>query len=197
MLSLSSSLCVLAVSSRWHPLCSTLCAQQYVLYRLACCLAFRSWLQIEQHKLEHIDSSWFEALAAAKESGTTDVVYKLEALIGVVLPQIGTNGAMSLPPAAAASSPADAGAVAAITQNFKPDMALKQELHDIKIKKRQRLANLTLPIPTPADTANAAAAGLIASSSVSYNTGSYGTRQFGIPDPTCGAVPEGYVASGR
>jgi hypothetical protein len=157
----------------------------------------RSWLQIEQHKLEHIDSSWFDALAAAKESGTTDVVYKLEALVGVELPQIGANGAMSLPPAAAASTSAasgSAGAVAAITQNFKPDLALKQELHDIKIKKRQRLANLTLPVPTPADAANAAAAGLIASSSVSYNTGSYGTRQFGIPDPTCGAVPEGYVA---
>lgn len=131
---------------------------------------------------------------AAKESGSTDVVYKLEALIGVVLPHVGANGPMSLAPATAAGSSANAGAVAAITQNFKPDMALKQELHDIKIKKRQRLANLTLPVPTPADAANAAATGLIASNSVSYNTGSYGTRQFGIPDPTCGAVPEGYVA---
>lgn len=153
------------------------------------------WLQIEQHKLEHIDSSWFDALAAAKESGATDVVYKLEALIGVLLPKMGANGAISLPAAAAVNAAsADTGAVAAITQYFKPDLALKQELHDIKIKKRQRLANLTLPVPTPTEAANAAAAGLIETSKVSYNTGAYGTRQFGIPDPTCGAVPEGYVA---
>lgn len=171
-------------------MCSCLCA--HAPLRVPC-----RWLQIEQHKLEHIDSSWFDALAAAKESGATDVVYKLEALIGVVLPKVGANGAISLPAAAAvnaASSSMDAGAVAAVTQYFKPDLALKQELHDIKIKKRQRLANLTLPVPTPTEAANAAAVGLIESSKVSCNTGAYGTRQFGIPDPTCGAVPEGFVA---
>lgn len=164
------------------------------------------WLQIEQHKLEHIDSSWSDALAAAKEACATDVVYKLEALIGVVLPQAGSSSsgaAVSTPaPAAAAAAAAAAarntagqvGMVAAITQNFRPDLALKQELHDIKLKKRARLANLTLPVPSPADAANAAAAGVVPSSSVSFSTGAYGTRQFGLPDPTCGGVPQGYVA---
>lgn len=161
------------------------------------------WLQIEQHKLEHIDSSWSDALAAAKEACATDVVYKLEALIGVVLPQASSSGAaVSTPaPAAAAAAAANAarsaagvGMVAAITQNFRPDLALKQELHDIKLKKRARLANLTLPVPSPADAAKAAAAGVVPSSSVSYSTGAYGTRQFGLPDPTCEGVPQGYVA---
>jgi hypothetical protein len=65
----------------------------------------------------------------------------------------------------------------------------------VQVKKRQRLANLQLPVPTPADTLKAVAAGVVpSSSSSSFNTGAYGTRQFGIPDPTCGAVPEGCVA---
>jgi hypothetical protein len=171
------------------------------------CLLLCRWLQIEQHKLEHIDSSWSDALAAAKEACATDVVYKLEALIGVVLPQAGGNssssgsGAVSAPVPAAAAAAANAargaagvGMVASITQNFRPDLALKQELHDIKLKKRARLANLTLPVPSPADAAKAAAAGVVPSSSVSFSTGAYGTRQFGLPDPTCGGVPQGYVA---
>lgn len=166
-------------------------------YLLAC-----RWLAIEQHKLAKIDTSWADALAAAKEAGAADVVYKLEALIGVKLPHLGAAGGLAPAAAAAAvaagsnSAAADLGAVAAITQNFCPDLALKQELHDIKVKKRQRLANLQLPVPTPSDTARAVAAGVVpsSSSSGSINTGAYGTRQFGIPDPTCGAVPEGCVA---
>lgn len=165
------------------------------------------WLQIEQQKLEHIDSSWSDALAAAKEACATDVVYKLEALIGVVLPQAGSSSgggaAISTAAAAAAAAAANAarsastgavGMVAAITQNFRPDLALKQELHDIKLKKRAQLANLTLPVPSPADAAKAATAGVVPSSSVSFSTGAYSTRQFGLPDPTCGGVPQGYVA---
>jgi hypothetical protein len=54
-----------------------------------------------------------------------------------VLPTLGVTGA-ALPAAAAAASSSDSGsselgAVAAITQNFRPDLALKQELHDIKV----------------------------------------------------------------
>lgn len=149
------------------------------------------WLKIEQHKLQGIDSSWAEALAAAKESGALDVQYKLEALIGVQLPQSPPN-----PLAAASAAGAGMGDVASVTQNFKPDLALKQELHDIKVKKRQRLVNLTLPVPTPREAAAAVAAGVVPSSSSSsaLNTTANGTRQFGLPDPTCGAVPEGWVA---
>jgi hypothetical protein len=154
------------------------------------------WLKIEQHKLQNIDASWSAALAAAKEGGAVDVVYKLEALIGVKLPQaagpIAIASASALAAAAGVTAPTDA--VAAVTRNFQPDLALKQELHDIKTRKRQRLSNLTLPVPTPADTLNAVAAGVVESSSCTFNTGAFGTRQFGLPDPTCGAVPEGYVA---
>jgi hypothetical protein len=54
-----------------------------------------------------------------------------------VLPTLGVTGA-ALPAAAAAASSSDSGsselgAVAAITQNCRPDLALKQELHDIKV----------------------------------------------------------------
>lgn len=157
-----------------------------------------SWLKIEQHKLNHLDSSWADALAAAKESGAVDVQYKLEALIGVQLPQHHNQAAQQHAPAAAAVAGrgGSADALGTITQSFKPDLQLKQELHDIKVKRRQRLANLTIPVPSPKEAAAAAEAGVVVPSSISraVNTTANGTRQFGLPDPTCGAVPEGCVA---
>jgi hypothetical protein len=118
-------------------------------YMYACC----RWLKIEQHKLQKIDTSWADALAAAKESGASDVVYKLEALIGVVLPTLGVTGA-TLPAAAAAASSSDSGsaelgAVAAITQNFQPDLALKQELHDIKVTNAVKVCRLSQSTVVP------------------------------------------------
>lgn len=211
----------------------------HTLTKHACCVFDSdspcSFLQIEQAKLSNLDTSWGAALAAATQMGAVDVEYKLQALIGVQLPQTtpvgqpgGTGGlaaaAAAVSSAAAAAARASAAAalaggatsdtVAALTQNFKPDLALKQELHDLKVKKRQRLALLTIPVPSPRDAAFAAAAAASESAgavgggddssfgagagedenAAAINTRSYGVRQFGIPDPSCGGVPDGCVA---
>jgi hypothetical protein len=81
-----------------------------------------------------------------------------------------------------------------------------QELHGIKLAMRQRLAMLSLPLPSPADAAQAAAAGVLAGAAAagaSQHTciglaaaaaACAGVRLFGLPDPSCGGVPEGCVA---
>lgn len=45
--------------------------------------------------------------------------------------------------------------------SFKPDLALMQDLHDIQVKRCQRLALMSLPVPSAQDTAAAVAAGVI------------------------------------
>jgi hypothetical protein len=57
---------------------------------------------------------------------------------------------------------------------------------------RQRLAMLSLPIPSPADAAEAAAAGVMSPCPGLAAAG--GVRLFGLPDPSCGGEPEGCVA---
>jgi hypothetical protein len=54
---------------------------------------------------------------------------------------------------------------------------------------------LSLPIPSPADAAEAAAAGVVAPCpGLAAAAASGGVRLFGLLDPSCGGVPEGCVA---
>lgn len=174
-----------------------------------------SWLKIEMHKLASIDNSWHTALAAAKSAGALDVVYKLDAMIGLVpqqdLQEQQQQGNQPGHPAAGGSGtsnsssdrqsctgPLAGGGLAfsgpALGRVFKPDLALKAELHDIKVKQRQRLALMQLPVPTTADADAAVKAGVVAPCPGLASAAGVGVRLFGLPDPSCGGVPEGCVA---
>eukprot|EP00775_Hariotina_reticulata_P005922 gene5922-6162_t len=95
----------------------------------------------------------------------------------------------------------------ASNMSFVPDLALKEELHSVKLSFHMKLLNLSLPVPTPADFDEAARAGVVLASrsstaalalpaaTVGGSVGQPGgVRLFGLPDPTGGSVPEGYVA---
>lgn len=128
--------------------------------------------------------------------------------------------------AAAAASPSDRKSVGlAMTcaviddvkkvvssMSFVPDLALKEELHSIKVTFHMKLLSMSLPVPSPADVDEAVRAGVVLASRTSAGAirlpaaaagtaavgggvgQAGGVRLFGLPDPTGGSVPEGCVA---
>lgn len=151
------------------------------------------WSDIEQHKLVGIDSSYDKAYAAARAAGDIEVIHKLEALIGVQLqhntavPNNSSTNSNTLHPTAGVvhisngiSNLGLATPIAATMQSvvnsgsgvmsFQPDLALKMDLHAIKLRRRQKMANMSLPVPSADDTAAAVRDGVIRAEGNTFTT---------------------------